>query len=159
MRQTEHLSQRQFPPKGDEEAKAELLRQLKGNFRKRDLKWLKDPSITVDAAERIDASDIDWSTYPEWRASRQLKAVRKVADKIDDGKDKPVVTYQSPGGRRKLMDGHHHALGYVDHKENPLGYTIHVPHDNGPWATLHDRQVDDTKKDDFGKTSKADRND
>lgn len=152
-----HLNPQQFRPPGDDDARDGLYSQLRENFRKRDLEWLNDPQVRVEAPQRVDPGRIDWDEYPEWRAARQLKAVRKIAKKIDKGKDKPSVMAQAPGSDGlDIIDGHHHALAYVDAKKDPLAYVVHVPSRTGPWTTLHDRQKGDEKKDDFGKTSRAD---
>lgn len=151
-----NLSARQFrkPPKADPKAKKALLKGLSENFRKQDLKWLKDDSVTVEGPTRVPHDEVEWNDYSTWRAAHQLKAVRKIAKKIDKGKDKPSAFVQRPDRDKKMiMDGHHHALGYVDHKEDPLAYVIHVNKNTGPWDSLHDKQRGDDKKDDFGKTS------
>jgi hypothetical protein len=152
-----HLNEEQFRPPGDDDAKAGLLSQLKGSFPKEARQWLKDDRVRVDAPARVDPNDIDWEQYPEWRASRQLKDVRKKAKKIDGGKEKPIVLAQRPGSDTKdILDGHHKAMGYVDAKKQPLAYVVHVPHQTGPWNDMHDQQNNDKKQDDFGKTKKKD---
>lgn len=154
------LNARQFqPPQGDEGAKKALLKQLKKDFPKEALTWLKDERVTVEGPSRIPAGDIDWDDYPEWRASKQLETVVQVAKKkIDKGKGKPAVMARRPHDQDLLiLDGHHHTMARVDHKENPLAFVVNVPHDHGPWDDLHDKQIHDTKKDDFGKTPEGDR--
>lgn len=147
------------PPPGDEAAKKALRKQLKPDFKKKDLAWLDDPEVRVEAPSRVPADSIDWNDYPGWRASRQLKAVVEVAKKrIDKGKGKPSVVADKPGeDKLDIIDGHHHALARVDHKEDPLAYIVHVPQADGPWDQLHDRQVKDKHPDDFGKTVRGDR--
>jgi hypothetical protein len=154
------LNRRQFPPPGDDEAKRALLKQLKPDFPKPALAWLRDRAVTVEAPQRVDPDRVDWEQYDEWRASKQLKAVRKIAKKIDSGKDKTVVVMvESPGSEHlTIIDGHHHTLGYVDAKKRPRGYIVHVPEQDGPWLSLHDKQMNDTKVDDFGKTDPYDAN-
>jgi len=154
----EHLfNQQQFRPPGDDDAKAALNEQLKGNFPKEARQWLKSDDVRVDAPTRLDPDSIDWDGYPDWRASRQLGDVKKRAKKIDKGKHKPIVTVRTPGSEKnRIIDGHHGAMGYVDAKENPLAYVVHVPNQKGPWDTFHDQQRDDKHKDDFGKTKKKD---
>jgi hypothetical protein len=156
---TDHLNPAQFRQPGDDEAKAALIAQLRENFKKKDLKWLKDDSIRVDAPKRIDPNSVEMDDYPDWRASKQLKAVHKCAKKIDKGQNKPVPVAEKPDGTREVIDGHHHFLGYIDAKKKPKAFIVHVPAQNGPWSTLHDQQTNDDKKDDFGKTSSYDRND
>jgi hypothetical protein len=136
-----NLSPHQFAPKGDDDAKASLLKQLKDNFPKQALSWLQDDTVRVDAPQRVSADDIDWDDYPDWRAAKQLKAVGKIAKKIDKGKTaKPVVLMQAPGEDEKtIIDGHHHALGYIDAKQEPLAYVVHVPAKDGPWTDLTDK--------------------
>jgi hypothetical protein len=153
-----HLSPRQFPPPGDADAKRALLKQLKPDFPKPALAWLRDPAVSVEAPQRIDPTRVDWDDYADWRASKQLKAVRKIAKKIDHGKDHTIaVMVQGPGtDELTIIDGHHHALGYLDAKKKPRTYIVHVPETDGPWLGMHDRQLNDTKRDDFGKTDSYD---
>jgi hypothetical protein len=153
------LSSRQFsPPVGDENSRAKLLKQLRKDFPEDAVSWIDDPDIHVTGPEKIPADSVDWSDYPEWRASRQLKAVVKVAKKIDKGKKKAAVFADRPSQDGLLIiDGHHHTMGRHDAKKQPFGYVIHVNSRSGPWDTMHDRQRDDTKKDDFGRTPEEDR--
>ncbi len=153
---------RQWAEPGDDDAKRMLRKQLKADFPKSARAWLDDPRVTVDAPVKVSPDDIDWSEYADWRASKQLKAVVKLARKKIDGKDKgkPSVMASRPGhGKLDILDGHHHALARVDAKKPPLTFVVHVPSATGPWDTMHDQQRNDTKKDDFGKTDKRDRDD
>jgi hypothetical protein len=160
MTASDHLGS-QFAEPGDDDAKKALLKQLKGGFPKGARAWIKHPDVTVDAPAKIDPDHIDFSVYPDWRASRQLKAVRKVAKKLDKGKSPDPAVMASRPGNDKLdtIDGHHHVLARIDHKEKPRAYVIHVPSAHGPWDGMHNDQSNDPHKDDFGKTDKADRND
>jgi hypothetical protein len=161
MTATDHLSSQFSAPSGDPDAKKALLKQLKPDFPKDALAWLRDDQVTVDAPAKIDPDAIDWEAYPDWRASRQLKHVVKVAKKkIDKGKGRPSVMASRPGSDKlDVIDGHHHALARIDHKQKPFSYVVHVPSAKGAWDDLHDHQTNDRVKDDFGKTSKRDRND
>lgn len=161
MTAADHLGSQWAEPTGDPGAKEALLKQLKPDFPKDALAWLKDDRVTVDAPSKISSDDIDWSDYAEWRASRQLKAVVKIAKKkIDKGKGKPSVMAARPGNDKlDLIDGHHHALARLDHKKKQVSYVVHVPAATGEWDQMHDQQRNDTKKDDFGKTCRSDRND
>lgn len=157
---SDHLGQQWSPP-GDDEAKKALLKQLKKDFPKEATSWLKDPQVTVEAPTRVSPERIDWDEYPEWRASRQLKPIVKIAKKLRKGKTpKPAVMADRPGtDELDVLDGHHHVLGAVDAKKDPLAWIVHVPSDRGPWDTMHDQQKHDSRKDDFGKTSRYDRDD
>lgn len=152
---------KQFAPPGDDDAKRSLRKQLKPDFPKSALAWLDDPRVTVEAPSKVPSDDVDWSDYGEWRASRQLKTVVKIAKKkIVKGKGKPSVMADRPGSDKlDIIDGHHHAMARVDAKKPPLAFVVHVPAATGEWDRMHDRQLNDTKKDDFGKTSGRDRDD
>ena len=158
---THNLSPMQFQPPGDDEAKAALIKQMRKNFRKQDLAWLDDAGIRVESPSKIDPDHIDWDDYPDWRASRQLEEVQGIAKKVEKGKKtpKPVVLAASPGNddNMYIVDGHHHAMAQVERKKKPVGWVVHVPTAEGPWTTLHDKQLGDTRKDDFGKTTPYDR--
>lgn len=157
---THNLNSMQFHPPGDDEAKQKLYDELRTSFKKKDLEWLKDDQIRVDAPKKISPEAIDWDDYPDWRACRQLKEVRDIAKKLEKGKKpKPIVLADSGDDTMFIVDGHHHALAQVDHKDKPKAYVMHVPSKEGPWTTLHDKQKGDTRKDDFGKTDNYDRND
>lgn len=152
----------QFTPLShDDGAKRKLRKQLRPDFPKSALAWLDDPRVTVEAPAKVDADDVDWSDYADWRASKQLKAVVKIADKkITKGKGKPSVMADRPGSDKlDIIDGHHHALARVDAKKPPLTYVVHVPSSTGPWDAMHDRQKHDKHSDDFPPTSPRDRND
>jgi hypothetical protein len=138
-------------PPGNDAAKKALYKQLKPDFKKKDLAWLKDPDIRVDAPTRVSADDVEWDDYPDWRAGKQLKAVVEIAKKkIHKGKGKPSVVAQAPDAEElKIIDGHHHAMARVDHKEDVLAYVVHVPTMEGPWSRLHDEQIKDKHPDDF----------
>ena len=112
----------------------------------------------MEAPRKVSPDDIDFSEYPDWRAARQLKAVRKIAKKVDKGKrGDPAVMADRPGNDKlDTLDGHHHVLAEIDHKDKPRAFVVHVPSQHGPWDTMHDHQHSDTRKDDFGKTSRAD---
>ena len=161
MTASEHLGRQFAEPSGDPAAKKELRKQLKKNFPKDARAWLDRDDVTVEAPARVSADRVDWTEYPDWRASRQLKEVVRLAKgKVAKGKGRPSVMTDSPSDDKlHPIDGHHHALARLDHKEKPLTYVVHVPHADGPWRTMNDRQVHDVVKDDFGKTSKKDRND
>jgi len=153
------LNARQFsPPQGDESARKALIKQLRKDFPEPALAWLDSPDVQVDQPQRIPADQIDWDGYPRWRASRQLEAVVEIAKKkIHKKKGKPSVVAERPGNPDLLLiDGHHHAMARIDHKEQPLAYVVHVPAQQGPWNTLHDKQTSDKHPDDFGRTSKQD---
>jgi hypothetical protein len=146
------LNPAQFSPPGDDQAKAALHKQLKGDFPRRAREWLDDPAITVDAPARVAADDVDWSDYSDWEAARQLKEVRKIAKdkKVAKGGGKPSVMVATPGADDlDIIDGHHHALARVDLQQDPLAYVVHVPSSSGAWQTMHDHGK--TKPDDFGK--------
>ncbi len=158
MTASEHLG-RQFAAPGDDDAKDALNKQLKKHFPKGARAWLKDPSVRVEPPRKIDPDDIDFTDYPDWRAARQLKEVVKVAKGKKGREPDPAVLTQRPSGRLDPLDGHHHALARIDHKQKPIGYVVHVPSEHGPWDSMHLKQKNDPYKDDFGKTTKYDRND
>jgi hypothetical protein len=157
MTASEHLG-RQFAEPGDDDAKKALLKQLKGHFPKEARAWIKDDRVTVDAPAKINPDDIDFSDYQDWRAAHQLKAVVKIA-KGKGKKPDPAVLAHRPSGRLDPLDGHHHALADIDQKKKPTAFVVHVPSEHGPWDSMHLKQKNDQYKDDFGKTSKYDRND
>lgn len=149
----------QWSAPGDDKAKRKLVKQLRKNFDEEAYDWLLDPRVKVRKPERVDPDTVDYNDYPDWRAARQLKEVRDIAKKIDKGKEKPALLVQPPHGKKQVIDGHHHWMGYIDCKEDPLAWVVDVPSNTGPWQTMHDHQHGDDKKDDFGKTNKSDRND
>jgi hypothetical protein len=160
MAAADHLGNQFNEPTGDPDAKKALLKQLKGDFPKEARDWIKDDRVTVEAAARVNPHRIDFSEYPDWRASRQLKAVRKIAKKLEKDPGNPAVMADRPGDDKlDTIDGHHHVLAEIDRKKRPKAYIIHVPREHGPWDTMHDKQTNDPRKDDFGKTDKADARD
>jgi hypothetical protein len=147
MTAADHLGSQWAESTGDPDAKKALMKQLKPDFPKAARAWLKDDRVTVDAPAKINPGDIDFSGYPDWRASKQLKSVVKMAKK---GKDKPSVLAARPGGDKlDLIDGRHHALARMEQKKKPHGYVVHVPSSTGPWDAMEDRQAKDNQKDDF----------
>lgn len=156
----DHLGRQFTAPPGDDAAKEALRKQLKPDFPKQARAWLDDPGVTVEAPAKVPADQFDWSEYSDWRASKQLKAVVKIAEKkIRRGKGKPAVACQRPGNDKlDIIDGHHHTLARVDAKKDPLVYIVHVPSSTGPWDDMHDFQKHDRHKDDFGPTGYRDRN-
>jgi hypothetical protein len=154
---------RQFDadPPGDDAAKRKLRKQLKPDFPKAALAWLDDPKVTVEAPSKVSPEDVNWSDYPDWRASRQLKTVVKIAKKkISKGKGRASVMAARPGNDKlDVIEGHHHALARLEAQKKPLTYVVHVPSATGAWDTMHDHQKHDKIKDDFGKTDSSDRSD
>jgi hypothetical protein len=149
----------QWDEPGDDKAKRKLAKQLGKSFPEDAYDWLLDPRVKVSRPDRVDPESVEYDDYPEWRASRQLKEVRKTAKKIVKGKEKPAVVAELPNGQREVLDGHHHWLAAIDAKTDPLAYVVRVPRYSGPWDAMQDKQQGDPRKDDFGKTSSYDRND
>lgn len=131
---------RQFD-RGDDQDKADLLKQMRKSFPDRSLDWLRGDDVSVTRTH-IHPSDIDWKNRHEWEATHEPKKVKEKRKDIKNGDDKPIVTVDRPGHDDLfIMDGHHHAEAYTQLGTKKIpAYVVTVPRTTGPWDEQHSKQ-------------------
>jgi ParB-like chromosome segregation protein Spo0J len=133
---------RQFS-QGDPGDKKALIKQLRKNFSKSDIKWLKEDSIHVERT-KVSLQDVDDHDRQEWRATHEPGVVKDRRKEIEKGKKLPLVAIDRPG-RDNLMlaDGHHHfeAAVQLDKSKYPA-YVVKVNRGTGPWNNMAEEQKD-----------------
>lgn len=95
----------------------------------------------------IPIDQIDFSSSHNWRASHE--DVTPYANRIQQGRRKPVVLVKTPGNPKYIIvDGHHRTLASKQLGIPVLAYVSKVHVDNGPWDELHAAQKKGSSKGD-----------
>jgi len=119
-----------------------VLSQLSKDYPPEATAWVKQ--ATWSGPRTISMSSVDLSQEQQWRAASEPKKVEKIAKKIQKGKLKPIIAVQSPDSDKyTVVDGHHHALAYLDLGRDPVAYVGQVPSKHGPWTDMHSKQIED----------------
>jgi 8-oxo-dGTP pyrophosphatase MutT (NUDIX family) len=118
---------------------AEVFGQMRENFPKKAIRWVKDASWT---RQQVPLSRIDFQDVGSWAASHEKRRVEHCAHDIESGVIKPVVMVAEPGKHTlTVIDGHHHTLAYRKLGRPVEAYVGQVASDSGPWLETHSSQV------------------
>ncbi len=133
-----------------EVARQAVLAQLEEDYPPEALEWLHHAAVT--GPHLIPLRSIDWSDRHTWTSYRQPERVSGFLDtmqkKAAKGEQlKPALVVAAPGRIPFIGDGHHRGLaqllaGTAGH--GPMGvwaYTASVSDTEGPWDTMHDKQI------------------
>jgi hypothetical protein len=83
----------------------------------------------------------DTSNKDKWAAAHEPDKVNDFKKKIRDGGHKPVVAAKVPGSNKlRIIDGHHHYLGYDELGYPVPTYIVHTNENEGPWDEMHSFQ-------------------
>lgn len=155
----EELAQEELRATGarhSEGARQAVLAQLEEDYPPEALSWLHRAAVT--GPHYVPLSAIDWSDRHTWTSYKQPERVSGFLDtmqkKAAKGEPlKPALVVAAPGRRPFIGDGHHRGLaqllaGTAGH--GPMGvwaYTAAVGEAEGPWDTMHNKQIRAPSKD------------
>lgn len=129
----------------------QVRRQLSPDFPEKSMRWLDQVEWTGPV--RVPVSDLNFSNEKSWAAHHEPGKVGKFKQDIQQGKEKPIVTFDHGAagpGKLEIADGHHHALASRELGQNPLVYIAKTPTKNGPWQEMHSFQRVSTDPDSGG---------
>lgn len=113
--------------------------QLARDFPEESMAWLKE--AVWSGPETVPVADIDFSNEADWRATDEPDKVDRFADKIRQGKLKPIILVNTPDARRYIVvDGHHRAMAYRKLGVPAVAYIGRVAAKTGDWDTMHAAQ-------------------
>jgi len=122
-----------------QDAKKTVWKQLKKNYRKKDMDWVKEADWRGPV--EVTLKEVNFSTKKSWRAYKQPSLVREKIQKIKDGRKKPVVLVDAPKNDKYIIiDGHHRALAYEKMDRPMLAFIAKVDKEKGDWDYFHSKQ-------------------
>lgn len=137
-------------------AAGQVIAQLEEDYPPDALAWLRH--ARVSGPRYVPLRDIDWSDRHTWTSYRQPRRVAGFLDtmtrKAAKGERlKPALVVATPG-RAFIGDGHHRGLAQLlaaGEGRSPAGvwaYVAAVSRTEGPWDTMHGRQLRAPSRDD-----------
>lgn len=116
-----------------------LYDQLAEDFPPESIAWIR--AAKVEGPIEVPIDQIDFSNRDDWAASDEPDRVDFFADRIKDGKRKPVVLVNEPNNEKLIViDGHHRTLAYEKLGQPVYAYVVHVSAVTGPWDVMHNSQ-------------------
>lgn len=146
-------------------ARSALLAELAEDYPPEALDWLR--TARVSGPHLVPLADIDWSDRHTWTSYKQPrkcgKFMKHLAQKTSDGERlKPALIVAAGGKQPFIGDGHHRSLVQLlaaargEGEPGVWAYTAKVDDDEGPWDTMHDKQLRATSKDSTRRTTGPD---
>lgn len=139
-----------------EAARQAVLAQLEEDYPPEALAWLHHAAVT--GPHFVPLRSIDWSDRHTWTSYKQPARVDGFLDTMEKkaakGEQlKPALVVAAPGRVPFIGDGHHRGLAQLlaaVSGRGPAGvwaYTASVGDAEGPWDTMHDKQIRAPSKD------------
>lgn len=117
-----------------------VMHQMKSDFPKSSMGWMKDAVWT--GPEMVPTEMFDTADQNSWAASHEPEKVKAFRKEIKEGRHKPIVAVHVPGSNKlRIVDGHHHFMGYHDLGYPAPAYIAHVEQNTGPWDEMHAHQL------------------
>lgn len=146
-------------------AREALIRELEEDYPPDALDWIR--TARVSGPHLVPLAGIDWSDRHTWTSYKQPRKCAKftehLAQKSADGEHlKPALVIAAGSKQPFIGDGHHRSLVQLlaaargEGEPGVWAYTAKVDDDEGPWDTMHDKQLRATSKDSTKRTTGPD---
>lgn len=128
-----------FSPQDTGDVRKRVMQQMKPNFPKHSMQWMKDYPWT--GPEMVPTEMFDTSDENNWAAAHEPDKVKAFVKRVKDGAHKPIVAAKVPGSNKlRIIDGHHHFKAYDQLGYPAPAYVVHTDKNFGPWDETHSFQ-------------------